>query len=83
MNKSSWYLVGGLAVLLLSIPAYVLYRSSHDMVDTLAPEETQAENQPGFSDLCVRLVFMRLSRSPPMKVLAAQEVRSPQSASSA
>ena len=34
MNKSSWYLIGGLAVLLLSIPAYVLYRSSHDMVET-------------------------------------------------
>jgi hypothetical protein len=24
---------------------------------------------PGFSDLCVRLVFMRLSRLPPVKVL--------------
>jgi len=35
----------------LSIPAYVLYRSSHDMVDTLAPEETQAENQPDITQL--------------------------------
>ncbi len=51
MNKSSWYLIGGLAVLLLSIPAYVLYRSSHDMVETLAPEETQAENQPDITQL--------------------------------
>ena len=25
--------------------------------------------EPGFSDLCVRLVFMRLSRPPPVKVL--------------
>ena len=40
-----------------------------------------AAEEAGFSDLCVWLVFMRLSRLPLMKVLATQEVRSRQSAS--
>jgi hypothetical protein len=46
------------------------------------PDELEVEplveilNQAGFSDLSVRRVFMWLSRLPPMKVLATQELRS-------
>jgi hypothetical protein len=38
---------------------------------------------PGFSDLSVCPVFMRLARPLPMKVLSTQALRSPQSASNA
>ncbi len=52
MKKSYWYLIGGVAVLLLSIPVYRLYHASDDMVDTLDPGETEAD-QPETTQLPV------------------------------
>jgi hypothetical protein len=53
MKKPYWYLIGGIAVLLLSIPAYRLYHASTDLVDTLPSEETDAENRPDTTPLPV------------------------------
>ena len=47
MNKSSWYLIGGLAVLLLSIPAYTYCIPSNDSARVLSYQELPTSIQCG------------------------------------
>jgi hypothetical protein len=52
----------------------------HQTCPAAIPQKKKFSIHSGFSDLSVYPVFMQISRSIPMKVLAIQELRNPQNA---